>query len=85
MAGASGSQNLIMLPNGHLLVCNARNGQVVEVDPTAGKQLYAQWIDTNQAQSPPGNGDLFGIAINQAGTGVLFVKDDENALALLGS
>ncbi len=24
---------LIMLPNGHLLACNARNGQVVELDP----------------------------------------------------
>jgi len=44
---------LIMLPNGHLLACNARNGQVVELDPATGKQIYAQWIDTHQAQSPP--------------------------------
>jgi hypothetical protein len=41
-------------PNGHLLVTNAKNGQVVEVDPGSGKQLYAQWIDADQAQSRPG-------------------------------
>jgi hypothetical protein len=71
---------LISLPNGHLLVCNARNGQVVEVDPTAGKQLYAQWIDTNQAQSPPGNGDLFGIAIRPDGRAFYYVEDDMNTV-----
>ena len=49
-------------PNGHLLVTNGLNGQVVEIDPATGKQLYAHWIDANKAQQPPGNGDLFGIA-----------------------
>ena len=58
---------LIMAPNGHLLAVNGRNGQVVEIDPVAGKQIYAQWIDANQAQSPPGNGDLFGLAIKPDG------------------
>jgi hypothetical protein len=71
---------LIMLPNGHLLACNARNGKVVEVDPAAGKQLYAQWIDTNQAQSPPGNGDLFGMALRPDGKGFYYVEDDMNAV-----
>jgi len=33
---------LIMLPNGHLLACNALNGQVVELDSATGKQIYAQ-------------------------------------------
>ena len=62
---------LIMAPNGHLLAVNGRNGQVVEIDPVAGKQIYAQWIDANQAQSPPGNGDLFGLAIKPDGKGFL--------------
>jgi hypothetical protein len=67
-------------PEGHLLVCNARNGQLVEVIPATGKQLYAQWIDTNQAQSPPGNGDLFGIAMTPDGQGFYYVEDDVNTL-----
>jgi hypothetical protein len=71
---------LALAPNDHLLVVNARNGQVVEVDPAAGKQLYAQWIDTNQAQSPPGNGDLFGIALKPDGKGFYYVEDDMNTL-----
>jgi hypothetical protein len=71
---------LIMLPNGHLLVCNAMNGQVVEVDPASGKQLCAQWIDADQAQSPPGNGDLFGIALRPDGKGFYYVQDDVNTL-----
>ncbi|HYA20988.1 MAG TPA: hypothetical protein VEG25_10135 [Burkholderiales bacterium] len=71
---------MCMAPNGNLLVTNAKNGQVVEVDPKTGKQLYAQWIDTNQAQSPPGNGDLFGIAMTPDGSGFYYVEDDVNTL-----
>ncbi|MDR3707814.1 MAG: hypothetical protein P4L33_05915 [Capsulimonadaceae bacterium] len=71
---------LIALPNGHLLTTNAQNGQIVEVDPATGKQLYAQWIDTDQAQSPPGNGDLFGIALSADGTSLFYVEDDMNTL-----
>jgi hypothetical protein len=71
---------LVYLPNGHLLTCNGRNGLVVEIDPVAGKQLYAQWIDTDQAQSPPGSGDLFGIATTTNGEGFYYVEDDMNIL-----
>jgi DNA-binding beta-propeller fold protein YncE len=71
---------LVLTPEGHLLVCNAKNGQLVEVDPASGKQLYAQWIDTNPAQSPPGNGDLFGIAMTPDGRGFYYVEDDVNTL-----
>lgn len=71
---------LIMLPNGHLLACNARNGKVVELDPATGKQIYAQWVDTNQAQSPPGNGDLFGMALRPDGKGFYYVEDDMNTV-----
>jgi hypothetical protein len=71
---------LALTADGHLLACNAKNGQLVEVDPATGKQLYAQWIDTDQAQSPPGNGDLFGIAMKPDGSGFYYVEDDINAL-----
>ena len=67
-------------PEGHLLVCNGRNGQVVEIDPATGKQIYAQWVDSNQAQTPPGNGDLFGIAMTPDGKGFYYVEDDMNTL-----
>jgi DNA-binding beta-propeller fold protein YncE len=71
---------MTMAPNGHLLVCNALNGQVVEIDPISGKQLYAQWIDANQAQTPPGNGDLFGIVIAPDGKSFYYVEDDVNTV-----
>jgi hypothetical protein len=71
---------LVLAPNGHLLVCNALNGQVVEIDPVSGKQLCAQWIDADQAQSPPGNGDLFGLAMTPDGKGFYYVEDDMNTL-----
>ncbi len=72
--------SLMWLPNGHLLTCNGWNGQVVEIDPVARRQIYAQWIDTNQAQSPPGNGDLFGMAMRPDGRAFYYVTDDMNML-----
>ena len=67
--------------DGRILACNGKNGQVVEFDPASGKQLAAQWIDSNQAQSPPGNGDLFGLAMAPDGSGFYYVEDDVNMLA----
>lgn len=71
---------LAWTPQGHLLACNGKDGRVVEIDPAAGKQIYAQWIDNDQAQSPPGNGDLFGIAMTPDNTGFYYVEDDVNTL-----
>jgi len=71
---------MAMAPNGHLLAVNALNGQLVEIDPISGKQLCAQWVDADQAQSPPGNGDLFGIAMSPDGKGFYYVEDDMNTL-----
>ena len=73
---------MAMPPNGHLLVTNALNGQVVEIDPETGKQLYARWIDVDKAQTPPGSGDLFGIAMTPEGDGFYYVQDDVNTLVL---
>ena len=67
-------------PEGHLLVCNGKDGRLVEVDPAANKQVYAQWINNDQAQSPPGNGDLFGIAMMPDNRGFYYVMDDVNTL-----
>lgn len=70
-----------MAPNGDLLVVNGLNGQVVEIDPTNGKQLGAQWIDADEAQTPPGSGDLFGIVMNPTDKGFYYVEDDMNTVA----
>jgi sugar lactone lactonase YvrE len=69
-------------PNGNLLVANATNGKIVEIT-VAGKQLGEFYANHDVAQSPPGNGNLFGIAVTQAGDGVLFVNDDTNLLSVL--
>lgn len=73
---------LVTAPNGHLLVTNGLNGQVVEIDPATGKQLGAKWIDEDKAQQPPGSGDLFGLTIAPDGKGFYYVQDDVNAIVL---
>ncbi len=71
---------MVMTSEGHLLVCNGKDGKAVEVDPATGQQIYAQWIDPDQAQSPPGNGDLFGLALTPDGKAFYYVQDDTNTL-----
>jgi hypothetical protein len=73
---------MAMAPNGNLIVVNGLNGQVVEIDPATGKQLHALWVDADKAQTPPGSGDLFGIAMTPGGDGFYFVKDETNSLVL---
>ncbi|MGA8355602.1 MAG: hypothetical protein WB698_15690 [Solirubrobacteraceae bacterium] len=69
-------------PNGDLLVVNAENGKLVEIS-TSGKQLASRWLDKDEAQSPPGSGDLFGVTSEPGGKGIYFVRDDNNTLDLL--
>ncbi len=73
---------MAVAPNGHLLVANGLNGQVVEIDPGTGRQIYAQWVDPNRAQTPPGSGDLFGIAMTPDGNGFYYVEDEIASLVL---
>ncbi len=73
---------MTMAPNGHLLVTNGTNGQVVEIDPADGKQIAAHWADANKAQTPPGSGDLFGIAMTPSGDGFYYVEDEVNTVVL---
>jgi hypothetical protein len=76
----AGPLAMVMTTGGHLLVSNGNNGKVVEVDPISGKQIDAQWVDQNPAQTPPGSGDLFGIAMTPNGKGFYYVQDDTNTL-----
>jgi sugar lactone lactonase YvrE len=71
---------MTMAPNGNLLVVNGLNGNVIEIDPESGKQLGVKLIDGDEAQTPPGSGDLFGIAISPDGRGFYYVEDDVNTL-----
>jgi hypothetical protein len=73
---------MAIVPNGNLLVINALNGEVVEINPTTHEQVAARWVNVDKAQSPPGNGDLFGIALTPDGKGFYYVNDDVNELAL---
>jgi hypothetical protein len=63
-----------------LIVSNALNGQLVEIDSKTGKQLGTYWADSDPAQQPPGNGDLFGLALVPGGKGLYYVQDDNNTL-----
>jgi hypothetical protein len=71
---------MTLAPNGNLLVVNGLNGQVVEISPESGSQLGAQWIDADEAQTPPGSGDLFGIVVSPDHKGFYYVEDDVNTL-----
>ena len=71
---------LATAPNGNLLVINGLDGYVVELDPASGHQLARKLIDGDQAQTPPGSGDLFGIAMNPDGKSFYYVEDDVNTL-----
>jgi hypothetical protein len=73
---------MVFAPNGDLLEVNALNGQVVEIDHKSGTQRGAQWIDADAAQSPPGSGDLFGMAMTPDDKGFYYVEDDANTLML---
>jgi hypothetical protein len=71
---------MTLAPNGNLLVVNGLNGQVVEIAPESGTQLGAQWVDADEAQTPPGSGDLFGIVMSPDRKGFFYVEDDVNTL-----
>jgi hypothetical protein len=72
---------MVLVPGGNLLVTNGLNGQVVEIAPD-GRQIAARWVDANRAQTPPGSGDLFGLAMTEDGMGFYYVEDENNTLVL---
>jgi hypothetical protein len=68
---------LTLAPNGDILSSNAGDGNIVETTP-AGQQLIAQTADQKT-----GAGSLFGLVVEPAGKGILYVDDGESALRLL--
>jgi len=76
----AGPLGLVVAPDEDLLVANADNGKVVEITQ-AGRQVGSYYAVQDVGQDPPGNGDLFDLAISPDGTKLLFVKDDTNVLA----
>lgn len=77
-----GPLGMAIAPNGDPLVANGLNGDLVEIT-TSGHQVAEKSVDPDPAQSPPGSGDLFGLAVAPGGSGIYFGKDDTNTLALL--
>ena len=71
---------LAMTPNGHLLAMQRQERPGGRDRPGRRQADLCPWIDADQAQSPPGNGDLFGIAMTPDGKGFYYVEDDVNTL-----
>jgi hypothetical protein len=70
---------IAVAPNGDLLVTNRSNGDIVEITGS-GRQVAEVSVDPDPAQSPPGAGDLFALAVALSGKGLYFAKDDTNTL-----
>jgi sugar lactone lactonase YvrE len=70
---------LALAPNGDLLATNGGNGKIVEIT-ASGRQVGDYYADQDVDQDPPGAGELAGLAVDQAGTGVLFVKGEAGTL-----
>jgi len=69
---------LTIAPNGDILTVNGGDGNIVETTP-GGAQVATKTLDGTSG----GGGLLFGLAIRPGGTGVWFVDDGTNTLALL--
>jgi hypothetical protein len=77
----NGPLGLAVAPNGGILTVNSNDGNLVETSPF-GPQVAIRPLDTVNG-SPPGAGDLFGLAVAQYPRGVYFVDDGTNTLNLL--
>jgi predicted lipoprotein with Yx(FWY)xxD motif len=69
---------LILAPNGDILTVNGGDGNIVETT-SGGVQVATKTLDGTGG----GGGLLFGLALRPGGTGVWFVDDGTNTLALL--
>lgn len=82
LVSAGGSLNgplgLAIAPNGNILTTNGGDGNLVETAPT-GKQVALKGIDLTGL----GAGTLFGLAVVPGGSGIYFVNDGNNTLALV--
>lgn len=75
----NGPLGLAVTQNGHILVTNGADGNMVEIEPKDGSQVAVKGVDSTGA----GGGTLFGLAVAHGPTGVYFVNDGNNTLNLL--
>jgi hypothetical protein len=68
-------------PRGTVLSVNGGDGDLVATAPN-GRQVQTVRLDS--ANTPPGAGALFGLAVRPGGDEVYFVDDNTNMLELLG-
>ena len=78
----AGPLGLTLAPDGDLLASNSGNGKIIEITP-AGRQVGEYYADQDVDQDPPGNGELSSVAVDGAGSGVLFTKGEASTLDLL--
>ncbi len=70
---------LSLAPNGDIVTANGNDGNLVDTNPTAHRQVAVVSVDNSG--SPPGAGALFGLAV--VSSGVYFVDDATNTFNLL--
>ena len=75
----NGPLGLAIAPNDDVLTVNGGDGLIVETTPR-GKQVATFLLDN--AGSPPGSGNLFGLTVAPRGSGVYYVDDGTNFLRL---
>jgi predicted lipoprotein with Yx(FWY)xxD motif len=78
VASLNAPLGLTIAPNGDILTVNGGDGNIVETTP-GGVQVATKTLDGTSG----GGGLLFGLALRPGGTGVWFVDDGTNTLALL--
>jgi hypothetical protein len=75
--GLNAPLGLMLAPNGDIIAANGNDANAVETTPS-GRQVAVVQMD------PLGNGgDLFGLTLNPARNGILFVDDGDNTLKAL--
>jgi hypothetical protein len=74
-----GPLGLTLTPDDRLIAANGDDGNLVEIDPAAGRQIGTNLVDSSG--TPPGSGALFGLLAVQGG--VYFVDDATNTFNLL--
>ena len=71
---------LTLTPDHRLIAANGNDGNLVEINPSTGKQVATKLVD-NTGGPPPGAGALFGLIATC--DGVYFVDDASNTFNLL--
>lgn len=75
----NGPLGLSFSPEWGLIAANGGNGDLVQINPSSGRQVASKLVD--KSGSPPGAGALFGLFAGQRG--VFFVDDAMNTFNLL--